>query len=96
VILNAGRPGHGDRANQPAIDMQWNAASERHEIRPGDHPVEELGLFAEVLAEVAAELQRGLPGQDDRLRLVHGGPGGQAGGAVHAHEVAVIDGRGGW
>jgi hypothetical protein len=50
VVLDAGRPGHGDRANQQAIDKQWNAAPERHEIRPGDHPVEELGLFAEIRA----------------------------------------------
>jgi hypothetical protein len=48
--------------------------------------MEELGLFAEILAEVPAELQRRLSGQDDGLRLGDGGPGGQAGRAVHARE----------
>src|SRR5579863_8419440 len=56
VILEAGGAGHGDRAGQPSVDPHGDAASERDHVRPGDHPMEELGLLAQFLAPLAPQV----------------------------------------
>src|SRR6266700_6595664 len=67
VILDAGCAGYGDRSGQPAVDTQRHATAERDDVRPGDHPVEQLGLHVELLPPLPAEVECRLAGQDDGL-----------------------------